>query len=284
MIRSVTISFLLVILLAGCNESSSADRQTAAPRLMERGIALRGLDHAVRKTPPVREIGYPQERELKMRQMELAHQERLAAIEAEKEKALEALKLERLRSTEEIRQRTAEIEAQKALKLQEERRKYAALIAEKEKTIKALEANASLHRDQTQSRIAKMETDTQKSLVKLRGEYEKAIALLRTKLQEKTLWIGVGVFLLLLLLWFLFYRYRKGLERQSREEERRHEAMLLERRLRHQEVEKVLEIIASEQTDESVKIELARLLQKGIIDGDDPKLLEHKKKDEAEES
>jgi len=278
MSRLVTAGFsvLLLVFLIGCNESVGSNRQKSSPHLMQSGSVLRGLDHPVRHTTTPRTLSYPEDAALKLRRMELAHQERLAAIEAEKAKALKALELEKLRSTEELRRRTAEIEAEKALKLEEEKRKYAALIAEKEKAIKALEANVSLQHDQTRTHITQLRSTTEKNIAMIRGKYEEAIALLQNKLKEKTLWVFTGLLLLLLLLGFLFYRYRKGLEREAREEERRHEAMILERRLRHEEVEKVLEIIASEQTDESVKIELARLLQKGIIDGDDPKLLEYK--------
>ena len=283
MIRFATIfsTVFLLFFLNACNDqrhSGDTTHPAQRPHLMLKGSELRGIvrpagDHS--SAAPA--VAYPRDPALTLREMEMKHRERLAAIEAEKAKALEALELEKVRSVEELRKRTAEIEAQNALRLQEEKRKYAELMAEKEQAIKSLEANVSLHRDQTQTQIAQLQTQAQKTLAEIRGKYEETIALLQTKFKEKTLWVVVGLFLLLLLLWFLFYRYRKSLEARAREEERRHEAMMLERRLRHEEVEKVLEIIASDQTDESVKIELARLLQKGAIDGDDPKLLEYKK-------
>jgi len=274
-LAAATILTVTMIWMTGCrSDGGSAEGH---PRLMQSGNAMRGFVPA-RRAKRADTVSYPEDPVLKLKKLEAAHRERLAAIEAEKAKALKALELEKLRSVEEIRRRTREIESANALRLAEEKRKYASLLAEKEKTIKALETNASLHRDQTETVITRMETDSRRTVAEITGKYEQAVALLKTRLQEKKLWITVGVIILLLLAWFLFYRYRKMVELKSREEERRHEALMLERRLRHEEIEKVLEIIASEQTDESVKIELARLLRQGSIDTNDPRLLEYREK------
>jgi len=278
MIKAVTFFSLLFLMLlsSGCDGNSRPDGDRPHSPYLMRGAPSSPVTRSPATDERGTSLSYPEDPALKIRQMELAHRERLAAIEAEKAKALKALELERLRSVEEIRRRTAEIEAQKALQLEKEKRRYAALIAEKERTIKALEANASLHRDKTTAAIARMQTESRKAVAQITGKYEQAVALLKSKLQEKTLWIAAGVILLLLLFWILFYRYRKSLEAKAREEERKHEAMMLERRLRHEEIEKVLEIIASEKTDEAVKIELARLLREGHAETETPELLPHR--------
>lgn len=278
MVRSVTVSMALLILffLNGCGNGSQADGSGASPRLMNDGAQLRGI---ARSAPVPKTVHYPENNALKLKAMEIAHRERLSAIEAEKEKALKALELEKLRSVEEIRRRTREIETENALKLEKEKRRYAALIAEKEKAIKALEANASLHRDETQMAITRLETGNRLKVESLRGKYETEIAALNKELKERYLWAAIAIVLILLLFWFLFYRYRRAQEAKQREEERRHEAWLLESRQQHERIEKILEIIASSETDDAVKVELTRLLQQGNIDPNDPRLIEYKKKD-----
>jgi hypothetical protein len=233
---------LLIFTLDGCGESRGERNTTTSPRLMKENAPLRGI--APRHNAPSAPSGADRE----LRELELAHRERLAAIEAEKEKALKTLETERTRSVETTRRRIAEIEASNALKLEREKQKYAAIIAEKEKALKAMEANVSLRRDRIREQIVRLENE----------------------LNEKTLWILSGLLLLLLLAGFLFYRYRKRLEARAREEERRHEAMMLERRLRHEEIGKILELIASDGTPPELKMELVRLLDRNGSDPSDP--------------
>jgi hypothetical protein len=276
----IFVLLLALPFLSGCNPNEKRQTATHTPHLMHEGVKLRGIGHSPATTPPT-SVTYPRDPELKIRELELAHQERLAAIEAEKAKALKALELEKLRSVEELRQRTAEIEAANALKLEREKQKYAAIIAEKEKALKALEANASLHRDETQRQITRLTTETETKVATITGRFQEQIARLNKELGEKTLWVVAGLLLLLLLAAFLFYRYRKQLETKAREEERRHEAMMEASRQQHERLGKILDIIASDRTDNTVKLELTRLLQQGT-NPDDPRLLEYRPEEDAE--
>jgi len=276
----ILLLLLTLLFLGGCSPDDRRQAPTHAPHLMYEGSKLRGLGRSPSPTPPTN-IAYPRDPELKIRELELAHRERLATIEAEKAKALKALELEKLRSVEELRRRTAEIEAANALKLEREKQKYAAIIAEKEKALKAMEANASLHRDETRRQITRLTTETETKVATITGRFRERIARLNKELGEKTLWVVAGLFLLLLLAAFLFYRYRKQLEAKAREEERRHEAMMEASRQQHERLGKILDIIASDRTDNAVKLELTRLLQQGTI-SDDPRLLEYRPEEDAE--
>ena len=217
---------------------------------------------------------------LELRRLELQHQERLAAIEAEKAEAIARYKAQQARSVEELRQKTKELEAQSALKLEEEKRKYAALLAEKEKTLKAMETNASLQHDRTQKEIAALAAKSSVEVTQLQGRYETDIAKIRAQLSQRRSWFIVGTIFALLLALFLFYRYRKRERDSERKAQREHEAEMLEQRMRHQHIEKILEIIADSETSPEVKVELSRLLQSGIASADDPKLLEYRKRGE----
>jgi len=263
------ISVMLGILVWGSGCGEEKDRTGARLMRTEKGKELRGIRTAGKK--PSQE-----NRALRFKELESRHNERLAAIKAEKEKALRALELEKSRSADETRKRIREIEARNALQLAEEKLKYAALIAEKETTIKRLELNATRHRDLTQQAITRMQTQSRMEIEKVKGEYEKTVAELDKELKERYL-IILAVVLLLLVGSYYFYRYfRKSDEHRNREEERRHEAWLLERRLRHEEIEKVLEIIASEKTDTHVKIELTRMLRQNTAGSTDPGLIEYR--------
>ena len=275
-----TAFFFALLLLNACAPSERRQSQTPQPHLMNDSVKLRGIQH-VRSPAPAPTVAYPRDPAVKLRELEMAHQERLAAIEAEKAKALKALELEKLRSTEELRRRTAEIEAANALKLEQEKRKYAAIIAEKEEALKAMEANVSLHRDRTEQQITRLTTETEEKVATITGRFQERIARLEKELGEKTLWVVAGLLLLLLLAASLFYRYRKRLEAEAREEERRHEAMMEASRQQHERIGRILDIIASDRTDNTVKLELTRLLQQGTL-SDDPRLLEYQPEKDAE--
>ncbi|WP_292658960.1 hypothetical protein [Nitratifractor sp.] len=257
----------IVWVTTACDQTKRSKQET--PHLMNGasiGTSFQGSDRYSRPKNPIRTL----------KEMQMSHEEKMAAIEAEKAKALKQLELEKTRSVEELRKRTREIEAQSALKLAEEKRKYAALVAAKEQRIKELEAATAREQSSTQKAVVQMQTQSRQTIERLKSRYGEKIAMLNAELTQRRLWIGVGVLILLLLFWFFFYRYRKQLEAKQREEERRHEARLLESRQQHERIDKILEIIASGDADTEVKVELTKLLQQGLSESD-TKLIEYKK-------
>jgi len=266
LLKTVLLFILMLWMTTGCGQDRESPRST--PHLMK--SSLPG------STAFGNRYSYPKNPVRTLKEMEMAHEEKMAAIEAEKAKALKHLELEKARSVEELRKRTREIETQSALKLAEEKRKYAALVAEKEQRIKELEAATAREKSAAQQAVVRMETQSRQQIERLKSRYSEKIATLNTQLRERRLWIAVGVLILLLIFWFLFYRYRKQIEAKHREEERRHEARLLESRQQHERIDKILEIIASSGTDTEVKVELTKLLQQGLSDSD-TKLIEYKK-------
>lgn len=266
-LKTIVLFIAALWLTTGCRQDGESSRETA--RLM-RHSPLSGSPQ------PANRYTYPKNPMRSLKEMEMTHQEKMAAIEAEKAAALKRLELEKSRSVEELRKRTREIEAQSALKLAEEKRKYAALIAEKEQRIKELEAATAHEKSVTQQAVVRMQTQSRQQIERLKSQYGEKIALLKSRLKERQLWIAAGTLLLVLIFWFLFYRYRKQTEAKLREEERRHEARLLESRQQHERIDKILEIIASGNTDTEVKVELTKLLQQGLS-GNDMKLIEYKK-------
>ena len=257
--------------VTGCDQGESSRQK--APHLMSGSLP------ASPARPPLgNRYRYPKNPIRTLKEMQMAHEEKMAAIEAEKARALKHLELEKARSVEELRKRTREIEAQSALKLAEEKRKYAALVAQKEQRIKELEAATAREKSAARQAIVRMQTQSRREIERLKSDYGEKIATLNTQLKERQLWIAVGVLTLLLIFWFFFYRYRKQVEAKHREQERHHEARLLESRQQHERIEKILEIIASGHTDTEVKVELTKLLQQGLS-GNDTKLIEYKKED-----
>jgi len=246
-----------IVMVHGCQGQQKASDTTAkSPYLIKTPSSL--------AVPPTNGNDNRIDPALKLRKMEMSHQERLAELEAKKAETLRRLELEKARRVEELRTRSKEIEAQKALELEKERQRTAALLAQKERELKAMEAQRIQEHDKAQITVEK-----------IKGEYGERIKNLDTQLKERTLLYALGALVLILLFWFLLVRYRKSLEAKEREEQRRHEAWILQQKQEQERIETILTIIASSETDKELKLELTRLLQQGI-DPEAPKLIEHK--------
>lgn len=263
------IAGVFILLLGGCqNQHEQSNASMHSPHLMRTPSTVSAAfssTHPIRINPA-----------LELRKMEMTHRERLAALEAKQAQALKRLELLNTQRIEELRKQNREIEAQKALELEREKQKYAAILAQKERDLKRMEANLSREHDQAQITLGKIEGQNRLSVEKIKGEYGERIKTLDTRLKERTLWVALIALGLILLFWFLLVRYRKTQEAKEREEQRRHEAWLLQRKQEQQRIEAILEIIASSETDKDLKLELTRLLQQDA-EGKGPKLIEYKK-------
>ncbi len=250
----------LILVIGGCqSQQQQSGAEERSPYLIKTPSSL--------AVPPTKSGDSRIDPALKLRRMEMSHQERLAELEAKKAETLRRLELEKARSVEELRKQSKEIEAQKALELEREKRRTAVLLAQKDRDLKALEARRA--REHDQARIA-VET--------VKGEYGERIKNLDSRLKERTLRYALAALTLILLFWFLLTRYRKSQEAKEREEQRRHEAWILQQKQEQERIETILRIIASSETDKELKLELTRLLQQGI-DPEAPKLIEHKTKE-----
>lgn len=258
--RLIPLTLLIgFFLLGGCQEQNASEQ--TSPYLMG--------SMSTKKTVPAPSL----------EALRMAHEEKLARIEAEKAEALKRLEMERSKNIEAVRARTREIEAQKALELAREKEKYARLVAEKEERLKTLEAASARQQADTRERIARLEAQSREKVETLKGEYAGKISAMEAGLKNRYLIAGVFLIVLLLIVGTLLYRYRRRSQLRERQEEREHELRMLANRQQHERIEKILEVIAAADTDKEVKAELIRLLQQGALAPGDPRLIEYKNND-----
>ncbi len=255
----------IMFFLVGCQqgEGSKHGRVQTTPHLM-RGIYQHSANNTLPTNPKV---------------LQMQHEEKLATIQAQKEKALKELELQKSLNAKSMQERTKEIEAQSELKLAQEKRKYAKLIEESKERLKAIEAKIAKEKALAQKEIVKMKTQSDQSIEKLKAEYAQKMAILEAQVTKRRLWVALSALFLILIFWFFIYRARKDDQLRQERERHLHEAQMLQKRQQHEQIQKVLDIIASKDTDKEVKVELAKLLQNGISQ-DEPKLLEYKPKEE----
>jgi hypothetical protein len=185
-----------------------------------------------------------------------------------------------LKARTEAKARLAEIEARKAerLKQLEARRAetLARLEAEKTQKVKAYELEQARSTNAAKTQIARTKAQTELAIEKER----QSTAVVRQKEQltfYRHLTIAVSIVLLLLMiLIYLLYRHRQALKLKLHEEELRHRAYLEASRHHHEQVTKILDILANDATDKTLRKELAKLLNNR--QDYDASLIEHKKK------
>ncbi len=266
--KSVVV-FSVIISVGGCQqhtrESSYAKSQTS-PYLLG-GVYHSSVNSSLPTNPKI---------------LQMQHEEKLAKIEAQKAKEIKELELQKTLNAKTLQERTQEIKAQSELELAKEKRKYAQLIAQSQENLKKIEAGIAQEKALAQKTIVQMQTQSNQSIEKLRVELSQKLAFLEAKLTKRRLWIILGALSLILIFWFIIYRYKREAELREKKEEMLHQERLLQQRQQQEQIEKVLDIIASNQTDKEVKVELARLLQNGISQ-EDPKLIEYKPKEDKED-
>ena len=169
-----------------------------------------------------------------------------------------------LKAQTESRARLAQIEARKAEHLKkletEQATTLARLESQKAQKIKELDAQTQQNTAQTRAQIAQTRAQTELAIEKERQH----TALIRARESQgfyKQLALIIGIVGLLLVgLLYLLYRHRHALKLKLHEEELRHRSYLETSRQHHEQVTKMLEIIASDSTDKALRKELTKLL------------------------
>jgi delta 1-pyrroline-5-carboxylate dehydrogenase len=238
----------------GCG-SGDSDGKNAHLMKTESAKAMRGIIHTQKKD-------FAKNTELLMKEMEIRHQEKMAAIKAEKEKAIKKLDLEEKRNEDDTRRIIKELESRETVLLEKERQKYAALVAEKEKSLKTMDLQNARHRNQTIEAISRIEAENRLALEKERKKYDKTISVLDKKLRERyAIILAILGVLLMVFLYFLYRHYRKSRLSELREKQR-HEAYLLESRQYHERINRILDMISENRDQAELKLELARMLNR----------------------
>jgi len=185
-----------------------------------------------------------------------------------------------LKAQTDAKARLAEIEARKAERLKQLEAQQAATLArleaEKTQKVKALEAQTQQQTAQAQAEVAQTQARTQLAIEKERQN----AAILHQKEQValyRQIAIVASILLILLMgLIYLLYRHRQTLKLKLHEEELRHRAYLEASRQHHEQVTKILEIVADEGADKGLRKELTKLLN--TRNNYDTVLLENTKK------
>ncbi len=263
-----SVLLLAAALLGGCGSQSFPATGEQRPHLLGSPAAPVG-GIKIRESHDYR---------LELARLQARHQERLAAIEAQKAKRIKELESRTLLTREELQKQIAQLQAQSRIRLEEEKRRYARLLAQKEQALKALEAKSKQEHDRTLAEIARIKAQTQTRIEQTKEQ----IAALKARRDREILWGILGAIVLLALLFFLFYRYRKRLSREAEAKRREHEFLLLERQEHARRVDRILDIVASKETESQVKVELVKLLGQGIARPDQGPLIEYKPKDKKE--
>ncbi|GEM_PF-6693998 len=183
--------------------------------------------------------------ELKLREIELEHKERLAKILAEKEKALKELE------------------------------------STKEQTIKKLESKTEHERLKTQESISRIEAQAKLKIEQERKLYESRIEAVKKEMQEKYIIAALIALGALLLFGYLLFYKRQQHQKELKEQEMEHEANMQESKLQHEKVSKILDIIADKEHDIAIRGQLTSLLVD--MHTNEPKLLGHNTKDSTQE-
>ncbi len=260
MIRGLLLILSIAILLTACKQQNGAED---APHLMVPRKTNQLTHTAPTRTPSLEAL-------------RMAHEEKLAQIEAQKAKVLKSLEMEQSKDIEALRARAKEIEAQKRLELAKEKERYALQLAKAKKEIKEIEARSAQAQAASQERIAKLEAKSRERVESLKGEYLAKITALEAKLKKHYLLIFSLLFLLALLTLIFLILHKRKTRIKEQEAQREHELQMLKRRQEHERIEKILEIVASNSTDKEVKVELIRLLAQASLNSQDPKLIEYK--------
>ncbi len=174
-------------------------------------------------------------------------------------------KIRLLKAQTDAKARLAEIELKKEERLKELETKKATMLAklesEKTKTVKQLELQQAQSTNAAKTKMA--ETRAQADLA---IEKEKQTNLLSAQKEDLAFYrqltiAGVVLVLLLMLFVYLLYRHKQSIKFKLQEEKLKHEAYLLESKNHHERVTKLLDIIASDNTDKNIKKELTKLLK-----------------------
>ena len=146
------------------------------------------------------------------------------------------------------------------------------LEAQHEKELKELEkevALAKLHH-QKEMESSKLANQKEMTLATLENNKEMVLAQdeMRVKTQDKDhalyemiALITAGVLILFLFVFFLMHRRTKNIEIQLHHDELRHKEMMEAKRQHHENIRKILEIIADEKSDKGIKEEMVLLLK-----------------------
>jgi hypothetical protein len=185
-----------------------------------------------------------------------------------------------LKAQTDAKARLAEIEARKAERLKQLEAQQAATLArleaEKTQKVKALEAQTQQQTAQAQAEVAQTQARTQLAIEKERQN----AAILHQKEKValyRQIAIAASILLILLMgLIYLLYRHRQTLKLKLHEEELRHRSYLEASRQHHEQVTKILEIVADEGADKGLRKELTKLLN--ARNNYDTVLLENTKK------
>ncbi len=183
--------------------------------------------------------------ELKLREIELEHKERLAKILAEKEKALKELE------------------------------------STKEQTIKKLESKTEHERLKTQESISRIEAQAKLKIEQERKLYESRIEAVKKEMQEKYIVAALVALASLLLFGYLLFHKRQQHQKELKEQEMEHEANMQESKLQHEKVSKILDIIADKEHDIAIRGQLTNLLVD--MHTEEPKLLGHNTKESEDD-
>ena len=170
-----------------------------------------------------------------------------------------------LKAQTDAKARLAEIEARKAerlKKLETERAITAAKIqAETTQTVKNLELKQAQSTNAANTQIAAAKAQADIATEKERQKTAIARQHEEIAFYRQLLIAGAILLFLFMLLIYLLYRHRQSLKLKLHEDQLRQQAWLESSRQHHEKVTKLLEIIADEGIDKSVKKELTKLLK-----------------------
>ena len=223
--------WILASLLAigGCDSTDAAHQAT-----LYRGSSLPAARH--HRSSPTPPPANPTDEQIRLIKAQTDAQARLAEIEARKAERLQKLAARRAET-------------------------LARLEAEKTRHLKALEVEAVRHATQAQTQIA-----TTKAQADITIEKERQVVALATHQEQiafynRLLWGGLGGMVVLVGMLYLFWLQKKQLKLQLHQDELRQQAWLEASRQHHEKITKLLEIIADDRTDKSLKKELTKLLK-----------------------
>lgn len=139
----------------------------------------------------------------------------------------------------------------------------ATIDAKKEERLKELEVNSK--RDLAQIEFKKAVVDSNKSVKIAKIESSKNV---KIKEEESSFYKVAAVILALILIIWGIFRYltilaKKRQEVELKEREYNHEEYMQELKLKHATVNKMLDIIADENSDKEIKKSLSKLLERG---------------------
>ena len=161
------------------------------------------------------------------------------------------------------------------------------LESQHEKELKELEKELTLAKLNNKKEVerSKLVNEKEIKLATLENNKEIVIAEQKTRVQtqekdnalyELITYITAGIAILFILVLFLMHRRSKNIELKLHADELKHKEVMEAKKQHHENVRKMLEIIADEKSDSQVKTEIVQLLKEQEVPKKEELLIEHK--------